>query len=67
MPNVTEISYKFKRMGESFQGIFLKLNILEGIFLTKMKPNIDTSGRSQCISQIPCQCGREDIGELAHH
>jgi len=32
-----------------------------------MKPNIDTSDRSKCISRIPCQYGREDIGELAHH
>jgi hypothetical protein len=33
--------------------------------LRKIKPNIDTLERSQCIYRFPCECGREYIGDTS--
>jgi hypothetical protein len=64
IPYIRGISEKFKRTGERFNlKTLFKTKYTLGNFLRKTKPNNDTLDKAQCTYRIPCECGREYIGE----
>jgi hypothetical protein len=66
IPYVKGISEKFRRTGNSFniRSIFKSKHTLRGT-LTKTGPVRDAQQTKQCMYSIPCDCGKNYIGETS--
>jgi hypothetical protein len=64
IPYIPGTSEKFKRTGERFNiKTVIRTKHSLGNFLIETKPNFDTLDKSLCVYRIPCECGKEYIGE----